>query len=97
MSSEKSITYRLHLSTKAQKYLTGISKKTASRILDKIITLKTDPYHSPGVKPLKGQLAGLYRLCIGNYRAVYRINENDHIVIVTVIGPRGNVYNRIRL
>ena len=95
MSSEKSIKYRLRLSIKAQKYITSISKKIATRILDKISMLKTDPYHTPGVKPLKGQLDGLYRLRIGNYRAAYRIDENDNIVIVMIIGIRGNVYNKI--
>ncbi|MTI86140.1 MAG: type II toxin-antitoxin system RelE/ParE family toxin [Firmicutes bacterium] len=72
-----------------------IDKKTTTRILDKIELLKADPYLLPGVKQLTGKLEGLYRLRIGNYRAVYEVNEKGHIVIVLVIGPRGDIYNKV--
>lgn len=92
MSSGKEKTYNVRLSTKSAKYLTSLDRTTATRILDKLELLKIDPHHSPGIKQLTGQLAGLYRLRIGNFRAVYKVDEDGFVVIVLIIGPRGDVY-----
>jgi len=72
-----------------------LTKKTASRILDKLEHLKVDPYHTVGTKKLSGKLTGFFRLRIGNYRAVYQINDDDYIVTILVIGPRGNIYDQL--
>lgn len=87
--------YSLRLSKRTAKFLSKLDKNTTTRILDKIELLKADPYHLPGAKQLTGHLEGLYRLRIGNYRAVYEINEKGHIVIVLVVGPRGDIYNKL--
>lgn len=92
MTSVKGKTYKIRLSSKAAKYLTGLDKTTATRILNKLESLKVNPYRLQGVKPLTGQLAGLYRLRVGNYRAVYTVKEDGFIVIVLVTGPRGDIY-----
>lgn len=92
MISEKGKIYKIRLSSKVAKYLSSLDKATAARILDKLELLKRDPYHLQWIKPLTGQLAGLYRLRIGRYRAVYAINEEGFVIVVLVIGPRGDVY-----
>lgn len=92
MSSEKGKTYKIRLSSKAAKYLSSLDKTKATRILNKLELLKAGPYHLPGAKPLTGQFAGLHRLRIGNCRATYMVNEGELIVIVLVIGPRGDIY-----
>lgn len=38
-----------------------------------------------------------FRLRIGNYRAIFRIIENELIVHVFHIGPRGDVYKKKKL
>jgi mRNA interferase RelE/StbE len=45
-----------------------------------------------GAKPLKGPLAGNYRIRTGDYRVVFRI-ENRNVVVVWKIGYRGDVYD----
>jgi mRNA interferase RelE/StbE len=95
MSSESPKTYKLRLSNRASKYLSHLDKTTTSRILDKLEHLKNDPYHSVGTKKLSGKLTGLFRLRIGNYRAVYQINDDYFIVTILVIGPRGNIYDHL--
>lgn len=55
--------------------------------------LKRTPRRHPNVKALKGQLAGLFRYRIGDYRVVYRIDEAGGVVIVTVIAHRRDVYD----
>lgn len=94
MSSGKNTTYRIQLSAKASKYLLRLNQTTASRLLDRMEALKTDPYRIRGVKRLTGRLAGLYRLRIGDYRFVYEIREADKIIVVLVIGAKGDIYKR---
>jgi mRNA interferase RelE/StbE len=94
MSSESPKTYKLRLSNRASKYLSHLDKTTTSRILDKLEHLKNDPYHSVDTKKLSGKLTGLFRT-IGNYRAVYQINDDYFIVTILVIGPRGNIYDHL--
>jgi mRNA interferase RelE/StbE len=42
---------------------------------------------------LTGQWRGYYRLRVGNYRAVYRLDHDAKVVIVEYIGHRRNVYD----
>ena len=43
-------------------------------------------------KPLQYSLKGHRRLRVGNYRVVYRVHSNDHIVIIVAIKHRKEVY-----
>ncbi|MDR1233887.1 MAG: type II toxin-antitoxin system RelE/ParE family toxin [Holosporales bacterium] len=45
-------------------------------------------------KPLAGSLKGHYRLRIGNYRVIYRVN--DDVVTVVAIGHRKAIYDDYR-
>ena len=92
MSIEKKPVYKLRLSHRADKYLFKLDKKTHKKILDRLETLKADPYNIPGVKLMSGYSKPRYRLRIGNYRAVYDIDDKGFVVIVLFIGPRGDVY-----
>ena len=49
-----------------------------------------------GMKRLRGKLAGSYRIRTGDYRIVFRIEEqteNDARVVIWKIGYRGDVYD----
>lgn len=43
-------------------------------------------------KPLRANLAGLWRYRVGDYRIVCRIQDNELIVLVLAIGHRRNIY-----
>ncbi|KDE46740.1 type II toxin-antitoxin system RelE/ParE family toxin [Geobacillus sp. CAMR5420] len=43
------------------------------------------------IKKLKGQ-DGLYRLRIGTYRVLFRIDHEERIIYIEAIGNRGDVY-----
>jgi mRNA interferase RelE/StbE len=45
-------------------------------------------------KPLAGSLRGHYRLRIGDYRVIYRVN--DDLVTTVAIGHRKDIYNDYR-
>ncbi|OKO96030.1 RelE/StbE replicon stabilization toxin [Geobacillus proteiniphilus] len=43
------------------------------------------------IKKLKGQ-DGLYRMRIGTYRVLFRIDHDERIIYIEAIGNRGDVY-----
>jgi mRNA interferase RelE/StbE len=51
--------------------------------------LSTDPYR---FKPLVCNLKGFFRMRVGDYRVIYRIEEEKVTVLVVKIDIRGNVY-----
>jgi mRNA interferase RelE/StbE len=51
----------------------------------------SDPRHLG--KPLKMQLAGLWRYRVGDYRLICRLEDNRLIVLVLKVGHRRDVYD----
>jgi mRNA interferase RelE/StbE len=75
--------------SRAEKDLSKINKKEAKVIYQKISQLKFDPHPQMSIK-LKGY--EYHRLRVGNYRAIYQIDETNNKVIVITIKHRSEVY-----
>lgn len=45
-------------------------------------------------EPLHHNLKGHRRLRVGEYRIIYRVNQSDHIVTITEIGHRCDIYKK---
>ena len=73
------------LSKQAQKFLKRLPPKQAAQISRAILSLKTDPL-PPDSKKRKG--APLYRVDIGEYRAVYDYDEQT--ATVYIVGKRND-------
>lgn len=54
--------------------------------------LSNNPYEIPNVKPLEGSDYDDYRIRIGSLRLLYRIQNDELIIIILDIGPRGDIY-----
>lgn len=54
--------------------------------------LEVDPYEWS--QPLKGELNGYLRARVGSLRVVFRIDLDQRALIVSYIGPRGDIYKR---
>lgn len=81
--------YNVLLSPSAEKFLKKLDFKWKILIRDKLRELKDNP--RLGI-PLTANLAGFWKLRIGDYRAIYQIKDNELIVFVLKIGHRKNVY-----
>ena len=81
--------YTVLILPSAQKQLSKLPNTIATRIEDKLLELEGDP-RPPGCKKLKGRDA--WRIRIGDYRAIYEINDGKLIVTVITIGHRREVY-----
>ncbi len=76
----------------AAKAYQRLPKAVKQRIDEAIETLRINPSYGKDICKLSGKLEGLHRLRVGEYRVIYRILEEQHLVIVEAIGTRGEVY-----
>lgn len=67
--------------------LPKLDSKVKDLIKKKILKLKEDPFLG---RPLRGSLFGCYKLKISKYRVIYKIRNNELIIIVVAIGKREN-------
>ena len=85
---------RLRLTRDAAKFITTRQTKHQRQIAARIQALRDDPLPTDS-KALKGSAQGFIRADIGEYRIIYRV-END-VLHVAVIGKRNDdeVYRRL--
>ena len=91
------MSYRIKYSEKVIKEdFKLIGKKQIKQILLKInkILTATPEKHRDAVKPLKGNLKGLYRLRSGVYRIIYKIYEKRKEVYILKVGHIREIYER---
>jgi len=82
--------YEIILQSKAEKFLKKLDKTNQQRVINKLKCLKENP--KLGV-PLTANLAGLWKLRIGDYRAIYQILNQELTILILKIGKRDNVYD----
>jgi len=72
--------------------LKKLDKSTIKKILARIETyLAKDPKELG--KPLKGEFQGCWRYRWGDYRIIYKISEQEILIIILRISNRKNVYS----
>jgi mRNA interferase RelE/StbE len=74
----------------ADKYLDRLNTSDRDRIEDAIEGLEKEPPEGD-IKPVSGQ-RGYFRLRVGGYRLLFRINEKG--ILITHIDPRGQAYKK---
>jgi mRNA interferase RelE/StbE len=85
--------YQLKYRRQARNYLASLPLKIKSRIVNKLHELKENPDDPTlDIDKLKGG-AG-YRLRVGQYRVIYTRHEDQLIIEVVTIRPRGDIYKR---
>ena len=81
--------FQIELTETAKDFLKKLQKKDAEIILNKIYSIRENPYRF--LKRLQGEK--LWRLRIGDYRAVVDVIVSINKIIVIRIGHRKNIYN----
>lgn len=84
--------YKVTFSSEAEKNLRKIDRVTLGRIFISLGELSNDPFNYPNTKKMKGKEGIVYRLRVGNYRIIYEVLNNELIIFVVRIGPRGDIY-----
>ena len=86
--------YMVTYSKQAVKTLRQLQPGVAKRILKRMTSIANDPYAKHNsVTTLKG-MENAFRLRSGDWRIVYEVNNDQLIIWVVKIAPRGKVYKR---
>lgn len=83
------MTYRVEISRRAAKAVSGVDKAARRRILAAIEALAGNP-RPAGCKKLAGQES--WRIRVGDYRIVYEIHDRVLLILVVDIGHRREIY-----
>lgn len=83
--------YRVEIEKPAAKVLAKIATRDRVRITQRIYALAVDPRPAGCVNL---QDCDGYRIRVGNYRVIYEVGDSIHIVAVTTIGHRREVYEK---
>ena len=77
-----------------RKSISGIDKKLQGRVLAAIAELSEKPAlpHGDTKKPLNAELKGLWRYRVGDYRLIYRPDEEKRMVVLLEFAARGEIY-----
>jgi len=79
------VRYQARLRRTAQKQLDKLGEQDYEIIAEAISALEQEPRPS-GVKKLAE--SGLWRIRVGQYRVIYRIDDEGHLVIVVRVARR---------
>ncbi|MBR4195271.1 MAG: type II toxin-antitoxin system RelE/ParE family toxin [Synergistaceae bacterium] len=74
-----------------QRRLSRIPNPDRERLTQAIKDLETKP-EQMDIKPLTGR--GEYRLRVGDWRFIMKINEDEKIIRLRSLGSRGDVYKK---
>jgi mRNA interferase RelE/StbE len=85
--------YRVRILDAAVRELAGLDKPIGRRIVERINWLaencdEIDP------ERLKGDLAGLSKFRVGDYRAIYEVLVGEQLIVVHAIGHRREIYRK---
>jgi mRNA interferase RelE/StbE len=77
-----------------KKDLPGIPKNVRERIRKAIETRLLGSPASAG-KPLRQSLKGHHKMRVGDYRVIYRVDEDANKIFIFIIGNRKEVYSKV--
>lgn len=85
--------YQIKFLEKAAKELAKIDPIWQRRIKTKIQLLAQDPAAlKSNIKALKGKYSNFARLRVGNYRIIFKIYNNELIILIIRIAHRQEIY-----
>ena len=81
--------YSLAVTKRFKRSFKKLPEDVQEKIYGRLVSLLENP-HS-GVS-LRGELSGLYRLRVGDYRVIYAIDEEKKLVVLLDVGHRRRIY-----
>lgn len=84
-----SVSYSLKIKQSAVKALAKIDKPNRLRLIQAIDALSGAPHKG---ESMKGEMTGLRRIRVGDYRVIYEVAERELLILVIRIGHRRDVY-----
>jgi mRNA interferase RelE/StbE len=85
------MSYVVKWSSIAIKKLNKLPKNISLRVWEKVEEIKDNPFRF--LKHYEGQ--SLYKLRIGDYRALVEVDQLKQILIIRILDKRGRIYKRL--
>ena len=83
--------YTIAYSKEAAKSLQRMPRNMAQLIREKLELIAVDPYADhPNAKKLQGREG--YRLRVGDWRVIYKMQNEQLIIVILKIASRGEIY-----
>ncbi|MHB8102337.1 MAG: type II toxin-antitoxin system RelE family toxin [Methanosarcina sp.] len=86
--------FEILLETPARNFIKKLHSKNSQRIIEAIEKLAEDPVPH-NAKRIYGTSEKLFRIRVGDFRVLYRIDHGEVIIIVVNIDSRKRVYRGI--
>ena len=83
--------YQIRILDVAERELAQLDKTVGRRIVKRIRWLAENVENVKPL-PLTGDLAGFYKLRVGDYRVVYEILQVEQMLVIHLIGHRREIY-----
>jgi mRNA interferase RelE/StbE len=83
--------YRIEVLKSVQKSLSKLPKDIQARIVQKIDDLAINPYPADTKKLKNGN--GRFRVRVGDYRIIYKIQDNELLILIVKVAHRREVYD----
>lgn len=83
---------KIALHKQAAKYLARMDARIKAQLVVKLEALAANPGDAAQVKPMEGDMAGFFRLRHGDLRVIYLWDREADTIVVSSIGPRGDIY-----
>lgn len=77
---------------RAAKYVQRMDERIKAQLIAKLEMLASNPAAAANVKPMEGEFAGFYRLRHGDLRVIYQWDKETDTIVISSIGPRGDIY-----
>ena len=84
--------YSVSLHKRAAKYYETLDVPKSRRINKAVEEIIKNPTVGKHIRMISGKLKGHYRYAIGDLRIIYRVYQDEKIVFIEAIGPRGDIY-----
>jgi len=85
--------YTVIVERQAEKTLRRLPKEVLSRVDRLLMSLAEEP-RPAGCKKLRGY-ENLYRLRAGDWRLIYAIEDDQLVVLIIEVAPRGEAYRNL--
>jgi mRNA interferase RelE/StbE len=86
------VTYELLLTREAQRFYERAEPPLIRRLHRCFEHLRENPYENPNITRLRGPLTGYLRYRVGDWRVVYEVDEDRHLVTILLIAHRSKAY-----
>jgi len=84
--------YDVVLTKEAERFYERAEESLVRRLNRCFERLKENPYYHPNIRRLRGPFDKHYRYRLGDWRVVYRVDEEGQVVVVVIIAHRSQVY-----